>query len=160
MTEHRLLTGASLHEPKGVENATQGQVYVADGNGSGSWVDRFSGINNLNTVILSGKVDDVSTPNSSFFVVAPLKANIVKVYATLSDTISTSASTMTLYKNNVAQTPTITIPTSGSGPGATTTTEITPNIPVVEGDVLEFRSNGASETAASLFVSIRLIALS
>jgi microcystin-dependent protein len=35
--EHANLTGSALHEPKGVENATLGQVYVADGNGSGNW---------------------------------------------------------------------------------------------------------------------------
>lgn len=36
-TAHRSLTGASLHEPKGVETATANQVYKADGAGSGSW---------------------------------------------------------------------------------------------------------------------------
>lgn len=34
---HATLTGASLHEPKGVTTATSGQVYRADGAGSGSW---------------------------------------------------------------------------------------------------------------------------
>lgn len=37
MPEHSALTGASLHEPKGVASATSGQVYVADGAGSGTW---------------------------------------------------------------------------------------------------------------------------
>ena len=35
---HKALTGSDLHEPKGVELASPGQVYVADGVGSGSWV--------------------------------------------------------------------------------------------------------------------------
>lgn len=35
--EHSLLTGASLHEPKGVDAATASTVYVADGIGSGAW---------------------------------------------------------------------------------------------------------------------------
>jgi microcystin-dependent protein len=35
--EHASLTGAALHEPKGVENADAGQVYIADGLGSGAW---------------------------------------------------------------------------------------------------------------------------
>jgi len=34
---HASLTGANLHEPKGVSGATAGTVYVADGGGSGSW---------------------------------------------------------------------------------------------------------------------------
>lgn len=37
MPEHSQLTGSQLHEPKGVASATSGQVYVADGAGSGSW---------------------------------------------------------------------------------------------------------------------------
>lgn len=34
---HKSLTGSDLHEPKGVELAAPGQVYVSDGSGSGSW---------------------------------------------------------------------------------------------------------------------------
>jgi microcystin-dependent protein len=37
MGAHKNLTGADLHEPKGVENASSGMVYVADGAGSGVW---------------------------------------------------------------------------------------------------------------------------
>lgn len=35
--EHSALTGASLHEPKGVAAAAVDTVYVADGAGSGTW---------------------------------------------------------------------------------------------------------------------------
>lgn len=35
--EHSTLTGASLHEPKGVAAASSGTVYVANGLGSGAW---------------------------------------------------------------------------------------------------------------------------
>lgn len=34
---HKSLTGSDLHEPKGIEIAAPGQVYVSDGAGSGSW---------------------------------------------------------------------------------------------------------------------------
>lgn len=37
MVSHATLTGADLHEPKGVASATSGRVYVSDGLGSGSW---------------------------------------------------------------------------------------------------------------------------
>lgn len=37
MTEHSLLTGASLHEPKGVDGASANTVYIANGSGSGAW---------------------------------------------------------------------------------------------------------------------------
>ena len=38
MPEHRDLTGAELHEPKGIEIAPQHTVYESDGAGSGNWV--------------------------------------------------------------------------------------------------------------------------
>jgi hypothetical protein len=34
---HATLTGSDLHEPKGVATATSGQVYTANGAGSGTW---------------------------------------------------------------------------------------------------------------------------
>lgn len=34
---HASLTGASLHEPKGIESALSGQVYVANGASTGAW---------------------------------------------------------------------------------------------------------------------------
>ena len=37
IVEHVNLTGAQLHEPKGVASATQGTYYVSDGAGSGAW---------------------------------------------------------------------------------------------------------------------------
>ena len=39
MPLHKDLTGAELHEPKGVESALSGTVYVANGSGSGSWAN-------------------------------------------------------------------------------------------------------------------------
>jgi hypothetical protein len=36
-TPHATLTGVDQHEPKGVQDADLGDVYVADGNGSGTW---------------------------------------------------------------------------------------------------------------------------
>jgi hypothetical protein len=35
--QHAVITDPDLHEPKGVATATVGQVYVADGSGSGDW---------------------------------------------------------------------------------------------------------------------------
>lgn len=38
MPEHKDLTGADLHEPKGIETADAKQMYFADGAGSGDWL--------------------------------------------------------------------------------------------------------------------------
>lgn len=37
MPEHSSITDPYIHEPKGVSSASEGMVYVADGNGSGTW---------------------------------------------------------------------------------------------------------------------------
>lgn len=42
---HNTLTDPYLHEPKGVSTATAGDVYVADGAGSGAWTPAHNYIN-------------------------------------------------------------------------------------------------------------------
>lgn len=39
LPEHSSITDPNIHEPKGVATATSGQVYKANGSGSGSWQD-------------------------------------------------------------------------------------------------------------------------
>ena len=39
---HSALTDPYLHEPKGAAAATSGQVYVANGSGSGTWTTKES----------------------------------------------------------------------------------------------------------------------
>lgn len=54
-TEHSTLTGSNLHEPKGVASATSGQVYVANGSGSGAWTSRVqTGFWDYNDVTTTG----------------------------------------------------------------------------------------------------------
>jgi hypothetical protein len=36
--QHKNITEADLHEPKGVSTASVGKVYISDGAGSGSWI--------------------------------------------------------------------------------------------------------------------------
>ena len=52
---HSALTGASLHEPKGVELASAGQIYLSNGSGSGTWTT-------LATLTQTGMIADFSTP--------------------------------------------------------------------------------------------------
>lgn len=41
MAIHSSLTDPNIHEPKGASTASDGQVYVANGSGSGTWEDRL-----------------------------------------------------------------------------------------------------------------------
>lgn len=52
---HATLTGSQLHEPKGVATAALGQVYVANGSGSGSWTD-------IGTSSFTGMIADFVAP--------------------------------------------------------------------------------------------------
>lgn len=52
---HASLTGSELHEPKGVENAELGEVYVADGAGSGNW-------QSVGTSSFTGMIADFAAP--------------------------------------------------------------------------------------------------
>lgn len=52
---HSTLTGADLHEPKGTATATSGQVYVANGSGSGAWTT-------ISGLIITGMIADFATP--------------------------------------------------------------------------------------------------
>ena len=52
---HASLTGAELHEPKGADSAVLGEVYVADGAGSGSWAS-------VGTSAFTGMIADFPAP--------------------------------------------------------------------------------------------------
>lgn len=158
MTEHRLLTGDSLHEPKGIESASAGQVYVANGLGSGSWVARDSTNLALNRFSLSGVVPDVSEA-SSFYSPIPLKSTLIKLYYVLGGPITAANSTLTIYKNGIAQTPTVIVPFTGSGAGVTASVNISPAIAFNEGDVVRVASDGASTGAQTLAVSLSFSAV-
>lgn len=158
MAEHRSLTGASLHEPKGAETATNGQVYVANGSGSGVWTDRLSGINNLNSFVLQGTIEDVSTASSDFYSVAPGACSLNKVYAILRGTITAADATVTVYKNGIAQTPTLTIPFTGSGAGIVSSVVVSPAVDFAEGDIVRVATAGGSTGAQKLDIVLRFTA--
>lgn len=52
---HSTLSGSALHEPKGVGTATSGQIYIADGLGSGAWSSTS------NALGLAGQIADFVT---------------------------------------------------------------------------------------------------
>jgi hypothetical protein len=61
MAEHKDLTGADLHEPKGIATASDGQSYMADGLGSGSWVYTGDTVHGEMTVISNTTAETVAT---------------------------------------------------------------------------------------------------
>lgn len=68
--EHSLLTGASLHEPKGVAAAAANKVYVSNGVGSGTWTtitNPFgSGLLHVRDEVSSGTAPATITPANTW----------------------------------------------------------------------------------------------
>lgn len=158
MTLHKNLTGADLHEPKGVETATSGQAYIANGSGSGAWSSPLSTLVSPNVFYLNGTIDDVSTAGKSFFRVLPVKAILSKVQGVLSGTLTVANDVLTVYKNGVAQTPTITVAYTGSGAGIVTTQLISPTITFLLGDTVELRTAGGSTGTVSFAATLTFTA--
>lgn len=60
-TPHSTLTGSELHEPKGADTASDGQVYVANGAGSGVWTKVMGWATYADSVYTSGSPLVVNT---------------------------------------------------------------------------------------------------
>ena len=59
MSTHSELVGANVHQPKGADQASNGQVIKADGTGLTSWVDLF-----INRLLVSMPAAGEITDNS------------------------------------------------------------------------------------------------
>jgi hypothetical protein len=96
--EHRNLTGASLHEPKGVSGASSDTVYVADGAGSGAWSDPFSDVNNKNLLVMTAEIEDINSGTAatrSCFVPCPLAGKVTKVSVFCESNFTTTNAVLT-----------------------------------------------------------------
>lgn len=154
--EHRNLTGAQLHEPKGVENASEGTVYVADGAGSGTWVDPLSGLGDANKLYLSLNIPDISTAQS-VFTVSPVTGTISKVWVVLHGAITVADAIVTAEINGVAVLGlSITCAFTGSAAGSQFNDTPTSQNAVVPNDVIEIITDGGSTTAVAATVLIEL----
>ena len=153
MALHKDLTGADLHEPKGIESAADGTVYEADGSGSGNWVSRLSEVYNLNQYELTQQIADISTANSRAFFYVPRVSELRFVNVILNNAITTADSIISVYINGVQIPETLTVANSSSTAGSFFTLNVTTNNTLLAGTIIEVRSNGASDTAAIGFVT-------
>lgn len=150
MVAHVNLTGANLHEPKGADTANAGEVYVADGAGSGSWTARSSGITNYNRVTVSHKLSDISTAHSEW-VPMPFSGEIIAIYTALGGAIATANAGISF---EIAGTPVtdgnITVTFSGSAAGDADSASPSAANTVAAGGVVEVITDGASDNAVDL----------
>jgi len=153
--EHSALTGASLHEPKGVSAASVDTVYVSNGAGSGTWekitadsIDT-STINNLNKVVLNVHLNDLSTAQSHY-VVSPLAGDIIGFYSVIDQAIATTDTTLSLEIGGTAVTGgSLTIAFSGSAAGDINSSTPTAANTVTAGQSIEIVCGGETNTSGA-----------
>jgi hypothetical protein len=148
MAHHKDLTGTDLHEPKGVATASSGQVYVANGSGSGAWTDRPSV-----GYALTRAIADVSTPGD-VYVSVPFAGTIAFITGVLEAGTTVADSLVTFKINGVSvDTSTLTV-TSGSAAGAQFNSTPTGHNAVVAGDVIKITTDGGSTSTAPFIVTV------
>lgn len=152
MPAHSTLTGADLHEPKGVATATSGQAYIADGAGSGAWSTPFvttAALNNNNKIILNYDFEDISSAASKW-VVCPIAGDISKIYSVLHGAITGADCGFTFEIAGTAVTSgAITITQAGSAAGDVDSSTPSAAKTLTAGQAIEIISDGGSTGAVN-----------
>lgn len=170
--QHSALTDPQLHEPKGASTATANTVYVADGAGSGSWVQVPSAALNEsevdalvqtsiadNSIDITGRVfftaviDDVSTAGQ-VYIAFPKAATIVAATSVLGGAITTGDATITFKNAAGASMGTITVANASSAEGDIDSATFSSNNTVTDNGRIEIETDGGSTNAVPLFVTI------
>lgn len=152
--EHRNISDAHRHEPKGASTAASGSVYVSNGAGSGSWQNIIADVNNANYVTLNLEIPDVSTAGS-YFVANPILGDIYKIHVVLDNAITGADSTVSAKINGVAVSgSSVTVAYSSSAAGSVFSSTPSGNKTVSAGGSIEILTDGASSTACKAKVTI------
>jgi hypothetical protein len=107
----------------------------------------------LNDYFLTAKVTDISTAGSTF-VAVPDAGNIVKIYTSIKNAITTADAAITFEIGGTAVTNgAITVTQSGSAAGDVDSSTPTAANRVEEGQSIEIISDGASATACEMIVT-------
>ena len=177
--QHADLTGADLHESKGVASAGAGTVYVADGAGSGTWTNLeaanldFSAftdgnfvivtsgvpdevtLNNANQVALFCYIADIGTTNPAY-VVSPIDGTILAIWSVIYTSVNADT-TLTASIGGVNVTDgVITVTAAGSAAGDVDSAVPSANNDVVAGQAIRILSDGAAAGPTPAMITIGL----
>lgn len=156
MALHKDLTGSELHEPKGVASAASGQVYVANGSGSGAWTAKNADNLVFNQYFLQDQMADISTANSPTYFYIPVKSEMTRLAVVLHGAITTANSILSIYINGVLFADSLTVLYTGSSAGQDQSVAIGTANTLNAGDVVEVRTNGGSDTVVKATVQLGL----
>lgn len=145
MPAHSTLTGADLHEPKGIATAGANEVYLSDGVGSGAWV--------VPPYTVSMVLADVSTA-STIYLPIPFAGTVTKVVTVLAGSLTTANATVTVRNAAGASMGTLTITQAGSAAGDIDVLNPISNNTVTNDSRISIETDGASDTSRNLFVTV------
>ena len=152
---HASLTGADLHEPKGVAAATVNQVYVADGAASGAWTTVQGGLNKYVFTIHIQDASSATAALNSAYLAMPFACTVTGVYSVAYAAIATTDNVLTVANNAGSSMGTITVAFTGSAIGdVDQITTITTNNTFTAGQKLSVISNSGSATVCPMMITV------
>lgn len=159
MAVHSSLTGADLHESKGVDSAGANTVYVANGAGSGAWVKLPASavdgtVKNLNQSTEVFHFPDIGTSGSRYKVMAKA-CMLTKIWVTPQANMATTATVLTIRNDAGTSMGTITIPSTGTAGAVYSLTPVSNNT-FVAGSKLQIDSDGGTSTSPDTTFTLEL----
>lgn len=149
MAHHKDLTGTDLHEPKGVASASSGQVYVANGSGSGGW----SALP-VSYYALTLAIANVSSA-STYYIGIPVAGTIVKCTGALDTTLSAGSDATISFKIGGVSVDTSNLDiVAASVAGSVFTSTPSGHNTVAVGNSLSIATDGLSTGASVLHVTV------
>jgi len=143
---HSALSDPYLHEPKGASTATAGDVYVADGAGSGSWEDHRRSVFNIH-------IHDISVVSSTYLPM-PFAGTVSRVTSCIEGAIAGSDLVFTIKNSSAATMGTVTVAQSGSAAGDVDFANPSSNNTVTDNDYILVESDGGPNTHVDCILSI------
>ena len=143
---HSALSDPYLHEPKGASTATAGDVYVADGAGSGTWEDHRRSVFNIH-------IHDISVV-ASIYLPIPFGGTVSRVTSCIEGAIAGSDLALTLKNSSAATMGTVTVTQAGSAAGDVDFTNPTTNNTVSDNDYILIEGNGGPSSHVDCILSI------
>ena len=155
MPEHVSITDPEIHEPKGIATASLGEIYVANGTGSGTWdaTTSLQSSTSGQSYVLNVEIDDVAGTNTHYIPV-PMSGTITSIYTALENTIDVDTDIGIV--STVGAVGSITVAASGSAAGDVDSLTSFVNDSVAFGNVIIIASAGSSTVSSRLWVSITI----
>lgn len=139
---HSALTDPYLHEPKGASTASSGDVYIANGSGSGAWTSRRS--------MITAHFEDISTA-SDIYLPMPYAGTISKIQSVSSGAVAGGDVTFTFRNSAGNSMGTIVVTSAGSAAGDVDTLAPSSNNTVTASDYIRVSCDGGASSHTELW---------